>query len=110
MPTLRARAQRRGRQWAGRARGRDELQHRADPATGGARESDETSASASQRQGGLGGGWREEASRREVMAELGEALLGGLAGGVDGDDAPAAAAGAAQDVCTEGVLVEVESG
>jgi hypothetical protein len=32
------------------------------------------------------------------MAELGEALLGGLAAGVNGDDAPAAAAGAAQNV------------
>lgn len=41
------------------------------------------------------------------MAEQGETLLGGLAGGVDGDDAPAAAAGAAQDVDSEGVLVEV---
>ena len=37
-------------------------------------------ASASERQGGLSGGRREEPSRREVMAELGETLLGGLAG------------------------------
>ena len=36
----------------------------------------------------------EEPSRRELMAELGEALLGGLARGVDGDDATAAATGA----------------
>jgi len=78
-------------------RGRRGLHHRADPASGGARGRDETKASASQGQGGLGGGGREEPARREVMAELGEALLGGLAGGVDGDDAPAAAAGAAQD-------------
>ena len=40
------------------------------------------------------------------MAELGETLLGSLARGVDGDDAPAAATGAAQDVSAEGVLVE----
>jgi hypothetical protein len=40
------------------------------------------------------------------MAELGEALLGDLAGGVDGDDATAAATGAAQDIHSEGVLVE----
>ena len=63
-------------------------------------------ASASERQGGLSGGRREEPSRREVMAELGETLLGGLAGGVDGDDATAAATGAAQDIHSEGVLVE----
>jgi hypothetical protein len=41
-----------------------------------------------------------------VMAELGETLLGGLAGGVDGDDATAAATGAAQDIHPEGVPVE----
>jgi len=33
-----------------------------------------------------------------VMAELGETLLGGLARGVDGDDATTASTGAAQDV------------
>ena len=72
VPTLRASAQRRGRQWAGPAHGRDERQCRAEPATGGARGSDETKASASQRQGGLRGGGRQEPSRREPMAELGE--------------------------------------
>lgn len=40
------------------------------------------------------------------MAELGEALLGGLPRGVDVDDATAAATGAAEDVHSEGVLVE----
>jgi len=40
------------------------------------------------------------------MAELAETFLGGLARGVDGDDAPAATTGAAQDIHPEGVLVE----
>ena len=75
-------------------------------AEAGARGSDETSASASQRQGGLSGGGRKEPSRQQVMAELGEALLGGLAGGVDGDDATAAAAGTAEHVNAEGVLMQ----
>lgn len=79
-----------------------------DEGRGGARGSDEneTKASASERQGGLSGGGREEPARQQVMAELGEALLGGLAGGVDGDDATAAAAGAAEDVHAEGVLMQ----
>ena len=45
---------------------------------GGGRGDDDPKASASRRQGGLSGGWREEPEWREVMAELGEALLGGL--------------------------------
>ena len=44
---------------------------------GGGRGDDDPKASASRRQGGLSGGWREEPEWREVMAELGEALLGG---------------------------------
>ena len=47
---------------------------------GGARRDDDPKASASRRQGGLSGGWREEPAWRDVKAELGEALLGGLAG------------------------------
>jgi hypothetical protein len=73
---------------------------------GGARGRDETSDSASQRQGGLRCGRREQPSRREVMSELGQTLLGGLARGVDGDDATAPATGAAEDVNSEGVLMQ----
>ena len=93
------------RRWA-RPNTDESARRQTDVGRGGARGSDETSASASERQGGLDGGRREEPARREVMAELGEALLGGLARGVDGDDAPAAATGAAQDVGTEGVLMQ----
>ena len=61
--------------------------------------------SASEGKGGLCGS-RRESARREGMAELREAGLGGGAGGVHGDDAATAAAGAAQDVDGEGVLVK----
>lgn len=40
------------------------------------------------------------------MAELEEALLGRFSSGVDGVNATPAAAGAAEDVDSEGVLVE----
>ena len=63
-------------------------------------------ASAGEGERRLGGGGREDETRREVMAELEEALLGGLPGGVDGVKATSAAAGAAQDVGAKGVLVK----
>lgn len=75
---------------AGPARRVDRARRQTDVGRGGARGDDETKASASQRQGRLSGGRRQEPARREPMAELGETLLGGLARGVDGDDATAA--------------------
>lgn len=59
-----------------------------------------------QREYGLGGGRRDEMTRREVMAELEEALLGRLPGGVNGVKATSAAAGTAEDINSESVLVE----
>ena len=64
--------------------------------------------SARQREGGLGGGGREDVTRGEAVAELEKTLLGRLPGGVDGVKATSAATGAAQDVGAEGVLVQGE--
>lgn len=51
-------------------------------------------------------GGRREEERRRAKAELEEALLGGLAGGVERRDGPRATAGAAQHLVAEGPLVE----
>ncbi len=55
---------------------------------------------------GRGGGGRQRGRGEEREAQLGEALLGGLPGGVDGVDAAAASARAAQHVGAEGVAVQ----
>lgn len=61
----------------------------------------------SHREGELGwsGGLGEE-ERAEGKAELGESLLGGLAGGVEGGDGAATAEGAAQHVGAEGAAMQ----
>jgi len=96
-----ARRRRVPRGWKG-----DRERQRTDGGTAGGALKRERVSSAGEREGRLGCGGREEASEWEREAELEEALLGDLPGGVDGVDAPRAAAGAAQDVDSEGVLVE----